>query len=79
MNQSDADKFLKLHEKRRQKLVDDIPYLTVEEARERYRLLFEGCPIELHIDDFSIIKILEKKFKDYHIEGVTKRTFKIKI
>jgi hypothetical protein len=74
-----ADQFVDVYKKRYKSLETDLPKLTVEECRMRYRSLWDGCPIELHIDDFSLIKKIENHFPDFHIEGVTKMTFTIPI
>jgi hypothetical protein len=71
--------FITIYEERCKQLLSDLPKLTVEEVRIRYKELWSGCPIELHIDNFSIIKKIENHFPNFHIEGVTKRTYIIDI
>lgn len=71
--------FITIYKDRCSKLLSELSTLTVEEARGRYKGLWDGCPIELHIDDFSVIKELEARFPDFHIEGVTKKTYNITI
>lgn len=73
------NEFITIYEERCKSLLSDLPKLTVEEVRVRYKELWSGCPIELHIDNFSIIKKIENHFPNFHIEGVTKRTFIIDI
>ena len=75
----DSETFVKVFHKRMEQLRADMPNLTVEEARARYKALWHCCPVELHIDDFTLIKELEKQFPDFHIEGVTRRTFRIPV
>ena len=74
-----TNNFIKTYNDRCEALLSDLHNLTVEEARKRYKALWDGCPPELHIDDFSVIKKLESHFKDFHIEGVTKVTFSIPV
>lgn len=71
--------FLKVFDRRVEELRIDMPQLTVEQARERYKALWNGFPIELHIDHFGILRELENRFPDFHIEGVTRKTHTINI
>jgi hypothetical protein len=75
----DSETFVKVFHKRMEQLRSDIPNLTVEEARARYKALWHCCPVELHIDEFTLIRELEKQFPDFHIEGVNRRTFTIPV
>lgn len=75
----DSETFLKVFDYRVEQLRKDMPYLTVEQARERYKALWNCCPIELHIDHFGILKELENQFPNFHIEGVTRKTYTINI
>jgi hypothetical protein len=71
--------FTEEYSRRVKELRNDLPNLTVEEVRYRYKKLWDGCPIELHIDDFSLINEIESKFPDFHIEGITKKTYNIPV
>jgi hypothetical protein len=71
--------FFEIFNKRREQLISDLDLITVEEARVRYKNLWSGCPTELHIDEFTIVKLLENKFPDFHIEGVTRKTYTISV
>jgi hypothetical protein len=71
--------FPKIFNERCDALINDLPNITVEECRERYQKLWDGCPIELHIDAFGTIKKIEEHFPDFHIEGVTIKRYDIPV
>lgn len=74
-----SKEFIDIYNDRCKLLLSELGHLTVDEVRVRYKNLWDGCPAELHIHDFSVIKKIETIYPNFHIEGVTKKTFKIHI
>lgn len=76
-----SDEFMEIFKERSDKLYNDYKNLTVEEARERFRRLFDDIPISISINPYGLRNILENHFPDFHIlgENGTKHIFKIPI
>jgi len=73
------EEFIAIFNNRCNLLLSELEHLKVEEVRDRYKSLWNDCPVELHIDDFSVIKEIESRFSDFHIDGVTRKRFTIPI
>ena len=74
-----SKEFIHIFKNRCNLLLSELDHLRVEEVRVRYKSLWDDCPVELHIDDFSVIKEIESRFSDFHIDGVTRKIFTIPI
>lgn len=60
-----VDEFLEIFKQRRDKLYNEYKNLTIEEAREEFKKLYDDCPISLHIDSLGLMDVLEKHFPKF--------------
>lgn len=77
-NKYTTDEFLLIYNEREKKLMEEYKTLTVETARKRFSDLFIDCPIELHIDPFGLMRMLENHFPDFY-NSSNKRVYTINV
>jgi hypothetical protein len=73
-----VDEFLEVYKQRVLNLYTKYENLTVEEARIKYRKLFDDCPVGLLINPFGLENDLKKHFPNFW-DSSNSRTYKIQI